>query len=370
MAKFKYGNPVGVLPMQDIKRLMDSGYITGIDAKYINPASLDVPLSDEAYRLESGFLPLKGQKVRGLIKRVGGIRHDLKNPLEVGVPYLIRIAGKIELPDSVYAYANPKSSTGRINMLCRTLADGESMYDSLSRRGWSGELWVSVVVNSFPVLVSAGQALSQIRLINEKTLLGKFELELELRKPGLLFHPNGKRFAPHEAHIHNNALVLSIMVKRDMFGWECRGSNRLFDLGLVNHYRPSDFFDPVEVTDGSLRMVKDGFYILSTKERIAVPPNLSAELRDIDTRFGEFRSHAAGYIDPGWGWGRDGSEHGRPITLEITPRENMTVVDGQSIARIRYEHMKATPNILYDSARSNYTKQKQGAALSKHFKKR
>lgn len=359
----------GVLPMQDIKRIMRAGYITGISENYVNPASLDLPLSDEAYRLESGFLPLKGETVRSGIKRAGGTRHDLRNPLEVGLPYLVRVAGSIRLPSSVYAYANPKSSTGRINMLCRTLADGETMHDSLSRPGWRGELWLSIVTGSFPVLVSPGQAVSQIRLMNEKTLLSKFDLDLELAKPGLLFHPNGRKFQPEEAYIHNNALVLTIMVKQGMPGWECRGTNSIFNFGKIGYYPSSDFFDPVEVSRGWVKLKKDGFYILSTHERVAVPPYLSAELRDIDTRFGEFRSHAAGYIDPGWGWGKDGSANGRPITLEITPRENMHFRHGQSVARIRYEHMSSVPKVPYDSARSNYTKQKRGAALSKHFKK-
>ena len=99
-----------------------------------------------------------------------------------------------------------------------------------------------------------------------------------------------------------------------------------------------------------------------------VSPNLSSELMAVDTRLGEFRSHAAGYIDPGWGYGVDGKECGRPITLEVIPQEDMLVRDGQSIARIQYEYMKERPETIYDSANSNYTDQ-HAAKLSKHFMK-
>jgi dCTP deaminase len=169
---------------------------------------------------------------------------------------------------------------------------------------------------------------------------------------------------------HADSLLLTLLVEEGMPGWECRGSSRVFDFGKLNYYKPEDFFTPVTVRNGKLKLVKGSFYILSTYERVVVPPHLSAELRAIDTRFGEFRSHSAGYIDPGWGWGKDGSVHGRPITLEMNPYESMDASPRQTIARIRYEHMKEIPDVPYDLANSNYTKQVRGAALSKHFKKR
>lgn len=362
-------SPHGVLPSQTLKDLFKSGFIEGIPEKYINPASVDLPLSDEAYRMESIFLPFVGEKVRPLIKKMGGIRFDLKNPLEVGVPYLIRVEGKIDLPENVYAYANPKSSTGRINLFCRTVADGEAMYDALSHKGWSGEMWISVRAESFPVLVTPGQAVSQIRLFDGKTFLNELEIMMALRQHGIFFHPNGKSWERGKHLRHADSLLLSLLVEEGMVGWECRGSSRVFDYSKLNHYQPEDFFTPVSVRKGRINLMKGSFYILSTYERVLVPPHFSAELRAIDPRFGEFRSHSAGYIDPGWGWGKNGEQKGRPITLEMNPYETMSAANRQTIARIRYEHMRETPEVPYDLAKSNYTKQTRGAALSKHFKK-
>jgi dCTP deaminase len=364
------GSPHGVLPSQTLKELFASGFIEGVPEKYINPASVDLPLSDEAYRLESIFLPLVGEKVRPLIKKVGGIRYDLKNPLEVGVPYLIRVEGNFNLPENVYAYANPKSSTGRINLFCRTVADGEAMYDALSHTGWSGELWIQVRAESFPVLITPGQAVSQLRLFDGKTFLDRLELNMALHQYGIFFHPGGRPWERGKHLRHADSLLLSLLVEKGMAGWECRGSTKVFDFGKIDHYQPEDFFTPVAVQDGRVRLLKGSFYILSTYERVVVPPHLSAELRAIDPRFGEFRSHSAGYIDPGWGWGKNGEQKGRPITLEINPYETMYAANRQTIARIRYEHMREVPVVPYDLANSNYTKQNRGAALSKHFKKK
>jgi dCTP deaminase len=358
--------PSGVLPIQTNRELLKSGIISGVDEKYLNPASIDLPLSEEAYRVESIFLPLKGETVRSALKLIGAEPHDLKNPLEAGVPYVIRIEGTWKLPEEVYGYANPKSSTGRMNAFCRVVADNVSMYDALIGPGWKGEMWLLVRADSFPVLVRPGLSLAQIRLFYGKSFLDKLEVEIAINKYGLLFNPKGFVIPREEAHWHADSLVLSLYVGEGM-GWECRGNRKVVDLSKVRHYDGDEFFEPVRPRNGSVTLRKNTFYILATEERVMVPPHFSAELRAIDPRLGEFRSHAAGYIDPGWGWGKEGEKHGSHITLEVIPFEDTLIRSGQAVARIRYEHMYRMPEVAYDSANSNYTEQR-GATLSKHFK--
>lgn len=358
----------GVLPKQTLLKLFTDGFITGIDEEYINPASIDPPLSDEAYRLESIFLPLHGEKVRDLLPLVGATPHNLSEPLEVGVPYLIRVAGKWKLPDTVYGYANPKSSTGRLGFFCRTVADHIDMYDSLPMRGWSGELWILARPDYFPVMVSCGLAISQMRFLDDTAFLTSKQTEAEIKGNGLLFTPEGKRLALSHVHAWANSLLLTLQVDKTM-GWECRGTRKVLDIGKVGHYKPNDFFKKMSAVKGKHILRKGSLYILSTRERVNVPPHLSAELRAIDPRLGEFRSHAAGYIDPGWGYGHRGNVRGRPIAFEVIPHEDMLVRDGQTIARIRYEWMKEIPSTIYDTAQSNYIKY-EIAGLSKHFIKR
>ncbi len=357
----------GVLPKQMLRELCATGCIIGVDERYLNPASIDLPLADEAYRLESIFLPLRGEKVRDLLPLVGATPHNFSNPLEVGVPYLIRIAGEWRLPSMIYGYANPKSSTGRNGFFCRTVADDVDMYDALIGPGWSGEMWVLARPDYFPVLVHPGLAVSQMRLFDGKSFLDDLHTELAIGRHGLIFDEKGRKLSFGEMRRHADSFLLTLRVG-EMMGWECRGTRKVLDLDKCNFYDLEDFFKPIRISDRKHILRKGSFYILTTPEHIMVPPNLSAELRAIDPRLGEYRSHAAGYIDPGWGYGSDGKACGRPITLEVIPQEDMLVRDGQAIARIRYEYMKEVPETLYDMAASNYTDQR-AARLSKHFKK-
>lgn len=347
-----------------LRTLLDLKHIEGVTEDYLNPASIDLPLSDEAYRLESVFLPPPERMVRALLSRIGATKHDLKQPLEVGVPYLIRIAGKWNLPPRVFGYVNPKSSTGRLFLLSRTVADGVDMYDALAPAGWSGELWVLVRADAFPVLLAPGLALSQARFFDGSSFLDPLETDFAIKEHGLLFDPGKNRIK--DPRRHRDSFFLTLQVGESM-GWECRGSNKVLDLSQKpGSYDPSEFFEPVHLSGEDYTLRKGSFYILTTKERVMIPPKYSAELRAMDPRFGEMRTHAAGYIDPGWGWGTDGSECGRPITLELTLYENRDVWDGQNIARIRYEHMKEEPVTIYDTGKPHYAVQ-QKAALAKWF---
>ncbi len=361
----------GVLPSQSLKRLMKSGFIAGVPEDKINPASIDLPLSDEAYRLETTFLPQRGEKVRSLIRLAGGGKYDLRNPLEVGVPYLIKVEGDYTLPENVYGYINPKSTTGRINLFCRVVADNVDMYDALTPPGWSGDMWMLIRPDSFPVLLTPGQAVSQMRLFDGKTFLDGLDLNIAIKESGIFFHPGGKAFQSKQIRSHADSLFLSLDVGSEFVGWECRGTSRVLDYGKVGCHNPSDYFSELRPEEGSRLVLRKGsFYILSTYEYVVVPPRLSAEVRAMDPRLGEMRTHAAGYIDPGWGWGKDGTARGRPITLEVTPHETMMVRHRQVIARIRYEHMKEEPDVPYDAGNSNYSNQNSGPALSKHFRKK
>ena len=345
---------IGVLPKQMLRELCSMECIAGIGVGYLNPASIDLPLAEEAYRLESIFLPLRGEKIRELLPLVGATEHNLNDPLEVGVPYLVRIAGTWKLPGTVYGYANPKSSTGRLGLFCRIVADGVDMYEALIGPGWTGEMWVLARSDYFPVLLAPGLAVSQVRFFDGKSFLDDLHTELEIKMHGLLFDQKKRRLLLGDVRRHADSFLLSLSVGKNM-GYECRWTRKILDLRVGG--KLSDFFQPIHAVNGTFTPRKNCFYILTTRERVMVPPDLSAELRAIDPRLGEFRSHAAGYIDPGWGYGVCGEELGRPITLELIPHEDMLVRDGQTIARIRYEYMKEVPETVYDAAASNYTSQ-------------
>lgn len=357
----------GVLPYQTIQRLMNVGNISGIHQRNINPSSLDVPASEEAYRLVKTFIPKETETIREMLEWAGATPHNLATPLEVGVSYLVRLDGLIRLFPNEYGYWNPKSSTGRLNLFVRVMADKVTMYDALPL-GWSGETWMLVQPCSFPILLTPGIALAQVRFFDEKAFLDQTDLLIANKEQELFFDRDGGALSLTTVRAHADALFLSIRADKGVVGWECAGSSKILDLREKHHYRPEDFsFKPIKAEDNEIVLLPGRFYILTTEESVRVPPGLAAELRATDPRLGEFRSHFAGFVDSGWGYGKTGDKKGQPITLEITTSEKqLSLRHKQPIARIRFERMSERPQVLYDDGKSNYTGQVT-AQLSKHF---
>lgn len=254
-------------------------------------------------------------------------------------------------------------------MLARVLSDHTSKYDTLER-GWKGEIWIQVQAGSFPVLLHPGIPLVQFRFFDNKSFLDQTHLGLAIKEHGLFFDRNGAELPPNQMRSEADSLYLSIRADDGVVGWECTGSNKILDLAArPGTYRPKEFaFKPVVAEEGEIVLLPRNFYILTTDEFIKVPPNCSAELRATDVRVGEFRSHFAGFIDAGWGCGKDLTNRGQPITLEVVISERVpfSLRHRQFVAKIRYERMSEVTDTLYDAANSNYTGQVT-AKLSKLF---
>lgn len=359
----------GALPMQEIRKLVAAGAIIGAKEENIKPSSLDLSISDEVYRVERIFLPTREETVRDLLYAIGGIKHDLRSPMERGVTYLARLNEKLKLPQDIYAFCNPKSSTGRNDIHVRVLADRVPRYDEVTPRGWEGELWVAITPKSYPVILPTGFTLSQIRFLNNFTIFNEGELISFFEKEKLIYEIDGSDIAATDQRIVGNEglIALSLDLSDDIVGYECLEPNKILDLALKNSYDYQDFFRPLKKSNGSLILRSGKFYILSAKERVRVPPSLACEMWPMDERYGDFRAHYAGFIDPGWGWGKEGEGKGRTLTLEVRPFEDLELREGQSIAKIRFEKMAALPEEWYDIMDSNYLAQ-HGPKLAKQFK--
>ncbi len=283
--------------------------------------------------LDSSFLPKANQTVREWIQRQNAIKYDLKNPLHTGVTYIVRVEGSWALPDSVYGYANPKSSTGRIGLLCWTVADHVRMYDWLPE-GWYGELWMLIRSDYFLVRLGESLAIAQMRFFNGPSFLKTTEMKNEILRKGLLFDSQGRKLGFSELDMHRDSVFLQLAMGPSMGYVSRRRTRAILEYGQTGAHDPADFFEPVGAQDGLFHLEKERLYILSTEECVKVAEHLSAELRAIDVRLGDFKSHAAGYIDAGWG-----GERGWPITLEIISYQNSIIQSQQRIARLRYEHM-------------------------------
>lgn len=362
---------IGALPDSMIRDLISSNCLIGAEDRHIGPASLDMPITDEIYRVAHVFLPKPGERVGDNLRFAEATRHHPDAPLERGALYLARLGIRFDLADSIYAYCNPKSSTGRVDVHARVVADGVSRYDAITPKGFSGSAWIFIKPQLIPVRILPGETLSQARFFNADTRLEHTELELTYRQYGLLSTLSGESIPWKDIRIHDydGSLILTLDLESDIVGWECFGSNRILDFSRRD-YRKEDFFRPIRrknLPNGVLQLRRGGFYILSTAEAVMVPPSFACEMVSMDDRSGEFRSHYAGFIDPGWGYGKDGNGRGRPLTLEVRPFEDIVIRPGQPIAKIRYERMASDPDRHYDQlAGSHYSGQAQ-VSLSKHF---
>ncbi len=361
---------LGALPAQTLREFIKRDLIIGGNPPQVSPASLDLTLSSEAYQINGLLLPQKEETVRELLPRMGAKKVSLGEPLLCQQLYLVKLNESLQLPNDIYGYCNPKSSTGRLDTHVRVLADGVPRFDSVTPAGFTGELWLAIHPKSFSLQVHVGTPLTQLRLFNGDIRFNDERLRNEIEQ-GLVFDRHTGRCLEYEELVTNEqdgTVVLTALVNNENCGFVCIANpEQVLDTALINHYDASDFFEPIFARDGLLQLEQNKFYILSSAEAVRLSPSVASEMVPIDERSGDFRSHYAGFLDPGWGYGHDGQESGRPFTLEVRPFENMLVRAGQPIAKIRFEEMSAVPDIHYDTKESNYLQQ-DGPKLGKQFK--
>lgn len=359
----------GALPIQELRRMVSSEMVRAVGGDLIRPGSIDLTLTEDVYRVRGAFLPSPGETVHEAFKRVGGVKlRGEKILLEKGCCYAVKLNESIaHLPQGVYAFCNPKSSSGRVDIHVRLLVDGYSRYDSI-QNSYKGPLWLLVVPKTFPVLVSAGLSLNQLRFFTSDTRFDELGIEMAFRD-GLLYDSDGGAicYCDQKHSDRDGSILLSLGLGFDIPGFEAIENGEPIDLSLKNHYDPKFFFREVQVFNKSITLSSGTFYILSTKEHVRVPPQYACEMVPMDERSGDLRSHYAGFIDPGWGESQQITAFGRTLTLEVRSFDSgIIVADGQPIAKIRYEHMAEKPEVHYDEMAPTYGNQ-LGPKLGKNF---
>ncbi len=362
----------GALPAQVIRKFIEQNVICGADVHNVQPASIDLTLSSEIYRVDGLFLPKNGERVRDAMQKVSPIPVLSESIFEVGLPYLARLNESLVLPADVYAYANPKSTTGRNDVKVSLIADGISRFDSAGHPGYSGELWVFIEAKSYRVKFPPNQALAQLRLFNKDTRLNEEELKDFYEEYSILFTGSGEAI-PYDARSisdRDGGLILTVDLERETVGYVSHGSRSILDFSKRNFYDPLDFFDPIRrPTNDMLLLRKGSFYIFYTREYVRVPAAFACEVASVDTRNGEYRSHYAGFVDPGWGCGEKGDNKGRPLVLEVRPfDDNILLTNGQPVCKLIYERMSSLPDIVYGEAIGSTYHAQSGPRLSKQFK--
>jgi dCTP deaminase len=359
----------GILPAQQLRDLVASGSLAAdppIGEDQIQPASLDLRLGHVVHRVRASFLPGRGATVAERIGDLGMHRMDLTDGavLERGCVYIVPLMERLALPGELSGAANPKSSTGRLDIFTRLIADRATEFDQVPA-GYHGPLYVEIAPRTFSIVARAGTRLNQLRLQRGHRAVGDRLLRLLHQAVPLV------DTEPGEEDIDRGIAVTVDLASPDgrPVGWRARRHSALIDLARVEHYEVRDYWEPVYPDTLDAVVLNPGdFYILASREAVTVPPDHAAEMRAYDTQVGEFRVHYAGFFDPGFGFAGCGGTGSRAV-LEIRSFEVPFVLrHGQLVGRLVYEPMTAVPDKLYGvGIGSSY--QRQGLALAKQFRR-
>lgn len=367
----------GMLPSQEIRELIRTGHIRAfpeITEQQIQPASLDLRLGEVGYRVQASFVPHHSTVERGLadagliMSRVDLTRTTV---FERGCVYVVPLLEQLDLPKGISARANPKSSTGRLDVFVRLITDHGEEFEWV-RRGYKGKLYAEIAPRTFSVIARAGMALNQLRFVggNPKPsdrATAALEKAVQQKEEGLIYGQEGN---PAKARIGRTSVFLSVNLRGnkpdEVVAYKAKKNSPVIDLANINYYDPKDYWD-VRHDPGKRGLILEAgdFYILASKERVSVPPDWAADMVPLDERYGEFRIHYAGFFDPGFGYG---DVRGTRAVLEVRAHEVPFLVEhDQTMVRLRYSPLRSRPDKIYGTdIGSSY--QRQGLALSKHFK--
>ncbi len=377
----------GVLNCQEIEGLISKGVITSeepIADGQIQPASLDLRLGTKAYRILSSFLP-ENHGVEERLRMKSGqhdsdiVMYDLDIAedgiiLEKNNVYLIPLMEALNLPGDMRARANPKSTTGRLDIFTRVITDNSHLFDDIAN-GYNGGLYLEVMPRSFPIKIKPGQRLVQLRLTRgegDYTVPDDNLMKLHTEQ-GVLFNEDSSIVAASDIRI-NKGVFMSVDLSGDnpegVVAYKSRKSSHYVDMSLVNYYNIEEFWEPIhkDTIKDTLILEPEEFYILASKERISIPEMFAAEMVPYEAGSGELRTHYAGFFDPGFGYGRGGELRGTKAVLEVRAHDvPFMITDGQKICKLNFEVMAQAPDKLYGAdIGSSY--QGQSIKLSKHFK--
>ena len=363
----------GVLPSQMIAEGLGAGWVRasqGVPAANIQPASLDLRLSERAYRVRCSFLPGETEvedKVRQYVVDELDLRGD-GAVLETGRPYLVPLAESLALPSFVRARANPKSSTGRLDVFTRVISDHSYRFDEVNE-GYDGPLYVEIVPLSFAVRAREGLALNQLRLMVGRSRLSDDELRDEHRREPLLYVDDEP--VTGDELCTSEGLLLSLDLRGERgtnVGYRAKEHTMAIDMGALRSHRPEAYWDPVPVEEeGRVLLGPERFYLLLSREAVRIPPHLACEMTAYDPTSGELRTHYAGFFDPGFGFDPAGRLEGSRAALEVRAHDVPFMIDhGQQVCKLTFEKMVCEPAKLYgQDIGSNY--QGQMGTLGKHF---
>jgi len=363
----------GILPVQRLEELVRNGNIRAsapILEEQLQPSSIDLRLSNVAYRVSASFLPTRDGTVQQKLQDLLVEELDLSNAalLRKGCVYIVPLQEELFLPDFISGRANPKSSTGRLDIFTRLITDYAAKFEDV-RPGYKGKLYAEIAPLTFDVIVREGSRLNQLRLSRGAPRSSDTMLREMREREAIVYSPDASPIRPMIADGLQLSIDLEGTDSSDIVGYRALHDTGPIDLAKINYYDPQDFWEPIRRSSKKTIILAAGeFYILASKQKVSVPPGYAAEMIPYDPSVGEFRIHYAGFFDPGFGCDvpeRSGTHAVLEVRLHDVPS---LLEDGQIVCRLVYEELLAVPTRLYGQGiGSSYSAQR--LALSKHFKR-
>jgi len=364
--------PGTILVDRELERLLGT-VVRGGSPEHVQPASLDLRIGPLAHRIRAGFLPGR-ESIDRRLERLATSRVDLEGGavLERGLVYLIPLEEELALPRDLSARFNPRSSAGRCDLFTRVLASGHPRFDE-APPGWTGRPWLEVAPLSFPVRLTRGDRLAQLRLARGNAALGRAEVTALHRETPIAFD-RGRPLAPDELRVDDEGFVYLRLglAERDPCGWCAAPSTEVLEFAAEGAHAAEDFFQPVRATDGRCILEPGRFYLFASRERIRIPPHVAAEMLPVDVGIGELRNNYAGFFDNGFGWTHGGDEvrPGTPAVLEVRAHDvPFLVEDGQVVCRLRFYRAGGPPRRLYGEGRAGASYRDQDLTLARPFRR-
>tara|TARA_A100001011_G_C14301637_1_gene841030 strand:+ start:1452 stop:2546 length:1095 start_codon:yes stop_codon:yes gene_type:complete len=353
---------IGSLIYEDYYELFKKRKIINdnFNIKQIQPSSIDLSLSDECYEIKYSFLSLNTtvrEKLKNQIIKKINLRD--KFVFEPNKTYLVKLNEKLDLDNNLLGHCNPKSSTGRLDIFCRTIVDYSDEYEKIPS-GYKGEVFLEITSRSFYIQFEEGNQLNQLRLVFDKHNYISDDALINL-------HHNENIIINEDKKTNlkiDNGLKISVDLKNSnkIIAFSAKKKTPILDFSKINYHKINDYWEPVFSKKDCIVIETNKFYILKSKEKVKIPNLYAGEMVPYDTKIGDFRAHYAGFFDPGFG-----NPNGSYAVLEVKTNElPFLIEDGQTIARIKYEKLNKKSNVVYGSGiKSNY--QNQRLKLSKHF---
>src|SRR3954468_3723557 len=268
----------GLLPRQDIRTLVDRNVLRARepwDEAQFQPASVDLRLGPRAYRVRAGFLPGRRKTVAQQLTELKADEISLEAGavFERGCVYVVELLDRVALPDSIAAVANPKSSTGRLDVFTRLIADHSDVFDSVPG-GYAGPLYAEVSPRSFSVKVRQGSRLNQIRFRRRNSQQDKLT-DFRLSDKDIRDLHQGSKLVDGDLQVRKG-LVLHIELGglggERLVGYRAQRHTDVIDVARVGEYGAEDYWEPIRArAERRLILDPDEFYILASKEKLHIP---------------------------------------------------------------------------------------------------